>query len=207
MKRKCLLIVTLVLLALPASGWAQNRGDVSAIVGYQWGGGINTSQGRIALDPSVNYGLEIDIVARPGAEIVLLYNRQDTEARLTNRGVGLPDTTLAGVAMNYFQIGGTAAPYRQGPAQPFFAGTLGLTWIDPKTPNVGSLWYFGGSLGGGLKFVPSPRIGLRAQLRWWFTFVPSGSSWWCGLPGGCWATTTFELISQGEVSGGVVIRF
>jgi len=207
MKRKCLLIVTLVLLALPASGWAQNRGDVSAIVGYQWGGGINTSQGRIALDPSVNYGLEIDIVARPGAEIVLLYNRQDTEAKLTNRGVGLPDTTLAGVAMNYFQIGGTAAPYRQGAVKPFFAGTLGLTWIDPKTPNVGSLWYFGGSLGGGLKVLPSERIGLRAQLRWWFTFVPSGSSWWCGLPGGCWATTTFELISQGEVSGGVVIRF
>ena len=207
MKRKCLLVVTLVFLALPATGWAQSRGDVSAIVGWQWGGGIDTRDGRIQLDAALNYGVEVDIVARPGAEVVLLYNRQDTEARLTNRGVGIPDTTLAGVAMNYFQIGGTAAPYRQGALKPFFAGTLGLTWIDPKTPNVGSLWYFGGSLGGGVKVLPSPRIGFRAQLRWWFTFIPSGSSWWCGLPGGCWATTTFELISQGEVSGGLVIRF
>ncbi len=207
MKRKCLLVVTLGFLALPATGWAQSRGDISAIVGYQWGGGINTREGRIQLDPAVNYGVEVNIVARPGAEIVLLYNRQDTEARLTNRGVGLQDTSLAGVAVNYFQIGGVAAPYRRGAAKPFLGATLGLTWFDPKTSNVSSQWRFSGSLGGGLKFLPSPRIGLRAQLRWWFTFIPTGSSWWCGVPGGCWATTTFELISQGEVSGGLVIRF
>jgi hypothetical protein len=207
MKRKCLLVVTLGVLALPATGWAQNRGDVSAIVGWQWGGGINTREGRIVLDPAVNYGVEIDLVARPGAEIVLLYNRQDTEARLTNRGIGLPDTSLAGVAVNYFQIGGVAAPYRHGAAKPFLGATLGLTWFDPKTSNVSSQWRFSGSLGGGLKVLPTPRIGLRAQFRWWFTFIPTGSSWWCGVPGGCWATTTFELISQGEVSGGLVIRF
>ena len=207
MKRKCLLVVTLGFLALPATGWAQNRGDVSAIVGYQWGGSINTREGTLKLDPDLNYGVEVDIVARPGAEVVLLYNRQDTEVKLASRGVGLPDTTLFGAAVNYFQIGGMAAPYRQGAAKPFFAATFGLTWFDPKVVGVGSEWRFSGSLGGGVKVMPSRRVGLRAQLRWWFTFLSAGSDWWCGLPGGCFVSTTGTLVSQGEVSGGLVIRF
>ena len=90
MKRKCLLFVTLVFLALPATGWAQSRGDISAIVGWQWGGGIDTRDGRIQLDAALNYGVEVDIVARPGAEVVLLYNRQDTEAKLTKAKLTTP---------------------------------------------------------------------------------------------------------------------
>jgi hypothetical protein len=216
MKGKPLLILALALVIVPADAWAQwrgvrpapprRKGDISAFLGYQWGGGINTNLGRIKIEPDLSYGGEINIVARRGGEIVVLYLRQDTEATLTNR-VGLPDSTLGGLAVSYFQIGGMGVAPIRGPAQPFAAVTFGMTWYDPKTAGRSSEWRFSGSLGGGVKLLPTRRFGIRAQARWWFTFLSSGSDWFCTLPGGCFVGTAGTLISQGEGSGGLMFVF
>jgi hypothetical protein len=197
MKRKSLLLVTLAILMIPTDAWAQwrgvrpaeprRKGDISAFLGYQWGGSLNTGRGRIKIEPDLSYGGEIDIVARRGGEIVLLYLRQDTEATLTDR-VG-PDSSLGGLAVNYAAL------------------TFGLTWYDPKTAGRSSEWRFSGSLGAGVKILPTKRVGIRAQARWWFTFLSSGSEWFCTVPGGCFVSTTGTLISQGEVSGGLMFAF
>lgn len=215
MKGKSLLVVTLAILMIPTDAWAQwrgvrpaepgRKGDISAFLGYQWGGSLNTGRGRIKIEPDLSYGGEIDIVARRGGEIVLLYLRQDTEATLTDR-VG-PDSSLGGLAVNYFQIGGMGVAPVRGPAQPFAALTFGLTWYDPKTAGRSSEWRFSGSLGAGVKILPTKRVGIRAQARWWFTFLSSGSEWFCTVPGGCFVSTTGTLISQGEVSGGLMFAF
>ena len=207
MSRKRLVLSALVLLCAPSTGWAQfKRGDVSVNVGYQWGGGLNTREGRLELEPSINYGLEVDILARREGEIVLLYNRQDTQLKLVGGG-SIPDDTLFNVAVNYFQIGGAGIAPVDGPAKPFVALTLGLTWFDPKQSGVSSEWRFSGSLGAGVKISPTQRIGFRAQGRWWFNILTAGSQWWCGLPGGCYVSTTGTVISQGEISGGLMVNF
>jgi hypothetical protein len=207
MIRKWLVLSTLALLFVPSSAWAQRkRGDISVNVGYQWGGGLNTTQGRLELEPSINYGAEINIVARREGEIVLLYNRQDTDLKLVGGG-SVPDDTLFGIAVNYFQIGGAGILPVDGAAKPFVALTLGTVWFDPKQAGISSEWRFAGSLGGGLKVSPTERIGLRAQARWWFTVVSSSSQWWCGLPGGCAVSATGTVVSQGEISGGLMINF
>ena len=205
MIRKLLFLCALALLLAPAAT-AQQRGSVSAILGYQWGGGLQTTDGKFEIEPSLNYGAEINILVRRDAEVVLLYNRQDSEVKLTNRA-GLPDTVFGNAAVNYIHIGGLAMRHVTRVTKPFFSGTLGLTWFDPKQNGVSSEWRLSGSLSGGLKVMPSARVGLRAQVRWWFTFLSSGSGWWCSLPGGCAVTATGTLISQGEASGGLVIAF
>ncbi len=201
-----LLSLCILALAVTSTAQAQDRGSFSAILGYQWGGGLQTTDGKFEIEPSLNYGAEIDIVVRPGAEVVLLYNRQDSEIKLTNRA-GLPDTTFGNAAINYFHLGGMATRQVSRVTKPFFSATIGLTWFDPKQTGVSSEWRLSGSLSGGLKVMPSTRVGLRGQVRWWFTFLSSGSGWWCSLPGGCAVTATGTLISQGEASGGLVIAF
>ncbi|UCF39728.1 MAG: hypothetical protein JSW43_08225 [Gemmatimonadota bacterium] len=207
MTRTWFVLITFAILCPPTAGWAQfKRGDVSAIVGYQWGGGLTTLEGRIELEPSISYGAEIDIVARPEGEIVILYNRQDTDLKLVGGGA-VADSTLFGVAVNYFQVGGSGVAPLAGPAKPFVALTLGMTWFDPKRSGVSSEWRFSGSLGGGVKVSPTPRIGIRAQARWWFNILTANSQWWCGLPGGCYVSTAGTVVSQGEVSGGLMVNF
>ncbi len=207
MIRKSLVIAALAVLCLPSASWGQfRRGDVAAFVGYQWGGGLNTREGRLELEPSVNYGLEINVVARREGEIVILYNRQDTDVKLVGGGA-VPDSILFGAAVNYFQLGGQGIAPVDGPAKPYAALTLGVTWFDPKRSGASSEWRFSGSLGAGVKVSPTERVGIRAQGRWWFNFLTSGSQWFCGLPGGCYVSTTGTVISQGEVSGGLLINF
>jgi opacity protein-like surface antigen len=207
MIRKWLVLSALILLCVPSSAWGQRkRGDISAFVGYQWGGGINTREGRFELVPGINYGAEINVVARREGEIVLLYNRQDTEVVQVGGG-SVPNDTLFGVAVNYFQVGGAGIAPVDGPLKPYVALTLGMTWLDPKQAGVSSSWRFSGSLGGGVKFSPTERIGFRAQGRWWFNVITAGSQFWCGLPGGCWVSTTGTVVSQGEVSGGLMVNF
>ena len=207
MVRTCLILFALVLLCVPSSAWGQRKkGDISVNVGWQWGGGITTPDGRFEVAPSINYGLEVNVLARREGEIVLLYNRQDSEV-IQRGGGAVPDDTLFGVAVNYFQIGGAGIAPVDGPLKPYVALTLGLTWFDPKQSGVSSSWRFSGSLGGGIKISPTERIGFRAQGRWWFNIITAGSTWWCGLPGGCAVSVSGTVISQGEVSGGLMVNF
>jgi hypothetical protein len=45
------------------------------------------------------------------------------------------------------------------------------------------------------------------QGRWWFNILTAGSQWWCGLPGGCYVSTAGTVVSQGEISGGLMVNF
>ena len=53
----------------------------------------------------------------------------------------------------------------------------------------------------------SSRVGLRAHVKGWFSFVPSDDYfYWCSYYG-CGVSQGSETVSQGEVSGGLIIKF
>ncbi len=68
-------------------------------------------------------GVEVDVNLHPGAQLALLYSRQDSD--LTYKSGGIKND-LSDISVEYFQIGGIGGA-RQGKTMPFGMVTLGAT--------------------------------------------------------------------------------
>lgn len=216
MHRKLFVPVAGLLLAcIAAPAVAQSRGILfTPIAGYMWGGGYSTDAfdtapaGEFDVKSSFAWGAELGFAPRPGSVVELTYLRQDTD--LTFRPVGQAERGPWGFATNYIHIGGRYELGRNPRVKPFIGGGLGLTVFDPKVENVGTHTDFSLSVHGGVRamFGQDQRFGVLGRVRGWFSFVPNGDLYgWCSVWGYCYATEGTTTVSQGEVSGGVVIAF
>jgi hypothetical protein len=184
-----------------------HRVEILGFGGYMWSGSEDVwygdLTGEIDLKDSGVWGIEADIAVRPGAQLVLLYHRQDTELEFRS----WPDIYLAGdIAVEHWHIGGMSGVQR-GNVMPFGLLTVGGTRIVPKFEGGGDdVWKFSVIFGLGAKFYVSDRVGVRVQglLPWIFTEGGGGIA--CGS-GGCFTSFGGSGIIQGEVSGGLFIMF
>ncbi len=193
--------------ALAAPAAAQQRAEITAFGGWQFGGRAYVRNGEIKLNDAFNYGAIIDIRVRHNAQVELYYSRQETKLKL-DESFGV-SRELTDLAVQYFHAGGLMELQRGMPAIPFVSFTLGATHYNPKEKviderSVDDEWRFSMILGLGVKYFPGERIGLRLQGHLTSTFLDTGGSLWCG-PGGC----SFGLfgwgVYQGEVSAGLTL--
>lgn len=219
---KRLTLVSLVLVcATTASANAQlrpvyssNRLEFSPVAGYMWGGSADfASQGgqpatTFSIASSFMWGADLSFRGTGHSWIELYYRRQDTH--LEARSLGSGDSTVK-MATNIIHIGGRQEFVNHSPVTPFIRGSLGMTVFDNKTPGKGTHTDFSLGIGGGFTAIkPGGRVGLRAALQGWFTFVPSNQvGIYCSpyFPYYCYAATTSQTVSQGEVSGALVFKF
>jgi hypothetical protein len=195
--------------------YTSNRLEVAAVAGYMWGGSADfAAQGgqpatTFTIASSFMWGADLSFRSARHSWLELYYRRQDTDLHAGSL-LGSQDSTLK-FATNIIHIGGRQDFVNHSKVTPFIRGSLGMTVFDNKTPGKGTHTDFSLGLGGGFTVMsPSGRVGLRGALQGWFTFVPSNQvGIYCSpyFPYYCYAATTSQTVSQGEVSGAIVFKF
>ena len=167
--------------------------DTSRDVSY----GLTT--GKLDIDNSALWGIEMDVIVRPGVQAALVYQRQDSKA--VYKSPGEPDESTD-LSVEYFQVGGIAG-MQQGKIMPFTMGTLGATRYNFKEFNDDQ-WKFSIILGLGAKVYASERVGIRVQGTLPFTFISGGGTIGCG-GGSCWTAVGGTGVTQWTLSAGLIV--
>lgn len=208
MTRKGVLTLVLTLFA-GGTAWAQNRAEITAYGGWQFGGVTYVRQGDLKLKDAFNYGVIVDIGVRPGAQVELTYNRQETELRLYEP-FGFAQT-LSDITVEYWLAGGLVELERGRAATPFVSLGLGAVHYSPQESQldgrqIADEWNFAMALGVGVKYFASDRIGIRLQGHIWQGFTGTSGGIFCGT-GGC----SFGLGGwgpiQGDIAAGLTLAF
>jgi opacity protein-like surface antigen len=193
---------------------SQKRIEIAPIAGYQWGGSFDTDgnaffpDGELRLKPSFAWGAIVSFLAYGNSAVELSYLRQDTDIEFDPIGGG-GNTPLGGFALNYIQIGGRQHFGRHdAPFRPFASVSLGINILDPAAEGIESATRFAWNFGGGAQYMfASGRAGLRTDLKFWMTPGPSGDyETWCDFYG-CFTGEGTAWVTQGQVSGGLVLAF
>lgn len=170
--------------------WTWSRDVVAPIRGV----------GEIDIKDSSVWGVEIDVNVRPGAQLALLYSRQDSELLFRQ---GPLEEKVSDLAVEYYHIGGVGG-HKQGKVMGFGQFTLGATRYNFKDTNISDDWRFSVIPALGAKIYASERIGIRLQGRLPITFFSGGAGFGCGS-GGCSTFIGGSGITQLDVNAGLMI--
>jgi hypothetical protein len=156
--------------------------------------------GDIDLKDSGTWGVEAAFNLRPGAQLTLLYQRQDTDIEFRTPGIASPSAPWS---VEYWHIGGIGGVPR-GNMFPFTGLSLGGTrYIDDQSG--GDVWKFSIILRLGAKFYVNERLGLMVQARMPWTITNGGLGIGIGT-GGAGVTFGGSGIAQIDVGGGIMIN-
>ncbi|MES1242865.1 MAG: outer membrane beta-barrel protein [Acidobacteriota bacterium] len=205
--RKAIFLLSLLLLpALPEMAQAQTRRfELTPTVGYRFKGELTANSDLfdrdldVRVDDSATFGLIFDIPLTENWQLELLANRQNSSF-IVDEGLFTPETNLGDVTVDYLNAGFL---YQWGPGQVigFVSGGVGLARIAPDFPEVESENRFSGNLGGGVKLLFSPNIGLRLEGRGYWVDLDTG------FEGRGDRFESDEGLYQGEASAGLIIAF
>ena len=211
-----------LVLACAAPALAQSpRVEVTVLGGWTFSDGVSgdptlSGDGNIydRVDPkdSASFGVGVGILATDNAEVGFLWGYQPSTLLISGTNEKeLGDLTVS-TYHGYFayNYGDTDAMIR-----PFVFGGLGATnfsSLDVKIGNqirtISGETQFSTTWGGGVKILPSPRLGLRIAARFTPTYIKSDAGgWWCDPYWGCYLVGDAQYSNQFELSGGVSFRF
>ncbi|MEJ2720500.1 MAG: hypothetical protein P8181_05090 [bacterium] len=167
MSRKLFFVVALMIavpmvLALPRESRAQygfefqalsHKIEITPMGGYVWTasreGYFNNVLGNVDLESNGYWGIAVDItLPKPGAQLELLYRRQDTEMTWKPKG-GLKQT-ISDTGVEYWQIG-MVGGMKNGNVMPYSVVTLGASRFDFKDSDLDDEWKFAMTFGLGAK--------------------------------------------------------
>jgi len=186
--------------------------DIQPFVGWQIGGKAKFVEGELDIKSDMNYGVVLDVEIRKGLMLELYYSQMNTTAFWAPYPgfSGIFPATNLGMDVEYFQVG--AIKYIQkGNIEPFGGLTLGAAWFtayanEDRTGNSDSETRFAMTLGGGVKVMPSDRIGLRFEGRLLMPMYFAGVGLWAGTGGGGASVGAVIPILQADFTAAVVIR-
>ena len=206
----------LMLLAIIATSFsgvvsAQSNFDkfeLTPFGGYRFGGTFEDTESgaTIELDNDTSFGLIFNIRESANTQWEIIYSRQTTQADTS--GLDIPEQSLD-LDVHYFQGGGTY----QGTSdrvRPFLSATIGGTFIKPGSSSYDDDAFWSFSVGTGLNFMPTERLGFRLEARAFGTLVDSDTSLFCtsGPEGNvCAISIDGKMIWQLETFVGIVFRF
>jgi hypothetical protein len=211
MKLTTLLLISLF--GMPFAGVASaqsNPGmfELTPYGGYRFGGTFDDAENgtSVDLDNNSSFGLIFNVRQAANTQWEVIYSRQSTQADTSE--LGIPEQSLD-VDVHYLQGGGT---YQGGSdkVRPYLAATIGGTYIEPGLSSYESDVFWSFSIGGGLNFMPTKRLGVRLEARAFATLLSSDTDLFCvsGVAGaGCAISVDGKMMWQLETFAGVVFRF
>ena len=180
--------------------------EITPFGGYVWSASVDgsfTDQNGVLRAANFDlksggfYGVAVDINVKPGFQLELLWQRQDTDLVVKSGGT----TESANVAVEYWQIGGLTGVQR-GNLMPFTSFTLGGVRMAPDGGD--DTWKFGIILGLGAKVYISEKVGLRLQGRLPWIITDVGGGLFFGSGGGSAGIVAGGMI-QADLSVGLII--
>jgi len=203
MRRSIQFLMLLPVLPVVATSLAAEV-ELTPFVGYQFGGGFQTREGDLNIDPNANLGLVASVRTRHDGLIEFLYSRQATT--LEFEGI-LETGDVFDLTVEYFHFGGLWE-IRTDRRRPFLGLTLGATRLDPGASGLDDEWAFSAGISGGLKYFFTDRLALRVEGRGLLSFFNSGGSFLCGFPPGqCGFVISSSSFAQVSVLTGLTFRF
>ena len=182
--------------------------ELNGFYGWQLNGKANLYNGEFIMQNAPNYGGKLALGLSTTTFVELSYMRSDSEGYFKpyNISEGLGETYQYN--SNYITVGGLQE-VDLGKIRPF--GTIGMGTVIWSTKEFsGNKWQFQFSLGAGLKFWLSDRIGLRVQGNMMMPLVYNGVGFGCGIGtggSGCGGAVYTRITPfQGEFSGGIILR-
>lgn len=205
---KKLLIILFVILSTNTFSQIVEYIDIIPTFGYHFGGRARFYEGDFKIEDNATYGLTLSAPVEWGIKGELSWSRSDSKGRFIPVRPGYEPDELE-MASNYFLIG-VLREQGEGPAKVYGGFNLGLAWFDSKDSRYYDVFRFSAGLGGGVEYMFTRRIGIRAQGRFLIPISFSGGGLYCGIGtggtncsigAGGWGT-----ILQGDISGGLIIR-
>ena len=182
--------------------------QLTPFVGYRFGGTFKDkdTDEEYDLNDNSSVGLIINFPSRGNTEWEIYYSEQSTEVKTGSLFQG---ATLLDMDVQYLQLGGTYLFDRSKQAQPYFVATAGIARMDPSGADTSADTFFSFAVGGGWKYFPDSRIGIRLDGRFIGTLIDSNSSIFCqsGQGGSCVINTSGSILYQFEMQAGVIFRF
>lgn len=202
-------LLPVMLLVIPAITQAQQSGiEITPFLGYRFGGTFETEDAtaRYEMEDSESLGLLVNLPHRFNTQWEILYSYQQSEARYS--GDPGPDPRVD-TEIHVLQLGGT---YRGSgeKAIPYLAATIGGTHVRTSSTATRDDTFFSGSIGVGMMFLPSSRVGIRVEARGYGTLISSNSEIFCSTgPDAnlCAIRIDGKLLTQVETFAGVTFRF
>jgi opacity protein-like surface antigen len=179
---------------------AEREFEVTPLVGYRGGGDFDALVGtdNPNIEPEVSFGLVLGWRSDAQTRYELLYDRQQTE--IQDLDVDLD--------VEHLQLGGTASFGDGDTFNPYIAGGLGATRLNPSSGDDETRLSF--SLAFGVDVPVSERIALRLETRGYLVMMSSDSEIFCqsGPAGGsCLVRAAGDTMFQYSVLGGVALKF
>jgi opacity protein-like surface antigen len=218
----------LTLALVTAAPARAQRFEASVSGGYTFSEGVELSEVRLVngnlfedldITSGGSWGFTVGYFVTPNVEIEFLYGRQFSS--LEAGGEFAVDTKIADMSVDNYH-GLFTYNYGESDARmrPFVFGGLGATHYSPGDVTLdfvpsgvqGSLdtaTKFSTTWGGGVKFYPSPNVGVKVTGKWTPTYIKSdaGGLWCDPFYPTCWVIADVDYSNQFEFSGGVTFRF
>ncbi|MEJ2609208.1 MAG: outer membrane beta-barrel protein [Candidatus Thiodiazotropha sp.] len=195
------LTIYLLLIGCSFNSAAGGALEIKPFTNYRFGGTLegDATERELFLDNTSNWGFTLSQPASKTARYEFLYSHQNTS---------LADSTdpnnAFDLAVHYFRMGGSVDVF-QDRFTPYFSGGLGMTYINPGQRGYGDETRFSLSVGGGLKWYPTDRFGIRFEMRGYSTLRNANDSLSCN--GGCNLQISGDAFPQFETNLGLIFRF
>ncbi|MBT3174993.1 MAG: outer membrane beta-barrel protein [Lentimicrobiaceae bacterium] len=201
------ILITLIL--LPLMGISQV--EIAPSAGFMFGGRINYYQGELKINDNLNYGVSIIVPEiKWGTALELNYTRMDSEAKF-RANPGYPDyqDTDFDISVNYIQIGVMKTLVEDDKLTPYGSFSLGTTIFSPKN-DISDVWRFSITLGLGVKYMISDRIGVMARGRLMLPMIFGGIGGYVGIgtggTSGGLSLNSYATIVEGDFNGGLIFK-
>ncbi len=162
----------------------------------------NEADGRVSADSAPSFGASLGYRIQQNGFIYLGYSRQTTNVRYRPDDPSL-DILETDASLEYFQFGGNLEATR-GRLTPYFGFGLGMARFASLDTGDNS-FRFSVSFEGGVKIRIFDFLHLRLLARLPLTFA-SGKLY-CYTGAGCAFATSGSPFVQGELQGGLGLRF
>ena len=198
-----------LLLLFPALLQAQEAAtEITAFGAYRFGGTFeeDESDASYELNDSPSFGLILNFRHKDPTQWEIFYSQQQTEAEFSGATGNDPEVDID---LHVLQLGGTYQ-WEGEVARPYLAFTLGGTHVRTRSAESNSDTFFSGSIGVGMKFLPTSRIGIRVEARAYGTLVSSSTDLFCSTGPDlnlCAIRLEGRMLSQVETFAGITVRF
>lgn len=193
--------VAIILLSLLSARVVGDGLEFVSFSSYRFSSGLEDMETEEGLD--LHTGTDWGFVVSHPASALTRY-----ELRYSHQNSGLTDATdpdnAFDLEVHYLHFGGTM-DFSQKPFTPFFSGGFGLTHMTPSDDTVNDATYLSLSLGGGMKWYPTSRLGIRFEVRGYGAITESEGNVFCD--GDCNLHANGDLLPQFETNLGVILKF
>jgi len=203
--KKTLQLVTLLLLLMVSSTFAQKKFELGGNIGWMFAGIASTYEGDLNIRNDVNWGFNAAVAVDRDMQVEFSYDRLDTKLTLKT----YPDrvtTDLFKMAQEYYQVGGIRF-IKRGKMRPYGLVTIGATRFAPVDSKYDDEWRFAFAFGGGLKYYVKDNIAIRLQGRIKVPVFWVSGGLWIGTGGPGYGISAGSMMAQVDLSAGINIGF